>query len=102
MGAQKDLGVVTKTSEMKLPSAGGLFGEGPMIGCLALLGAAFDSHDQRVRYFKLLYSLLVRSDFASCAQVWAPQALTLILDIESQNSAARNKIQYIFAVSVRS
>ena len=55
---------------MKLPSAGSLFGEGPMIGCLVLLGAAFDIHDQRVRY-------------------------------ESQNSAARNKIQYIFAVSVR-
>ena len=49
MEAQKDFGVlVTKTSEMKLPSAGGLFGEGPMIGCLALLGAAFDIHDQRV------------------------------------------------------
>ena len=103
MEAQKDLGVlVTKTSEMKLPGAGSLFGEGPMIGWLALLGAAFGIHDQRVRYFKLLYSLLVRSDLASCLQVWAPQAVNLILDMESQNSAARNKIRYIFAVSVRS
>ena len=103
MEAQKDLGVlVTKTSEMKLPGAGSLFGEGPMIGWLALLGAAFGIHDQRVRYFKLLYSLLVRSDLASCSQVWAPQAVNLILDMESQNSAARNKIRYIFAVSVRS
>ena len=49
MEAQKDFGVlVTKTSEMKLLSADGLFGEGPMIGRLALLGAAFDIHDQRV------------------------------------------------------
>ena len=42
--------------------------------------SAFDTHDQRAR--KLLYLSLVRRNFAYCSQVWTPQAVNLILDIE--------------------
>ena len=42
--------------------------------------SAFDTHEQRV--CKLLYTSLVRSKLAYCSQVWAPQAVNLILDIE--------------------
>ena len=42
--------------------------------------SAFDIHDQRAR--KLLYLSLVRSNLAQCSQMWAPQAVNLILDFE--------------------
>ena len=42
--------------------------------------SAFDTHDQRAR--KLLYLSLVRRNFVYCSQVWTPQAVNLILDIE--------------------
>ena len=42
--------------------------------------SAFDIHDQRAR--KLLYLSLVRSNLAYCSQMWAPQAVNLILDFE--------------------
>ena len=42
--------------------------------------SALDTHDQRA--LKLLYPSLVRSNLAYRSQVWAPQAVNLILDME--------------------
>ena len=58
--------------------------------------SAFDTHEQRV--CKLLYTSLVRSKLAYCSQVWAPQAVNLILDIERIQRRATNSL--FFAVSV--
>jgi len=42
--------------------------------------SAFDTYYQRAH--KLLYLSLVRSNLTYCSQVWAPQAVNLILDTE--------------------
>ena len=42
--------------------------------------SALDTHNQRAS--KLLYLSLIRSNLAYCSQVWAPQAVSLILDVE--------------------
>ena len=79
MEAQKDLGVLV-TKHLKwysgvLPACSK---PNSMLGFLRR--SAFDTHDQRAR--KLLNLSLVRRNFAYCSQVWTPQAVNLILDIE--------------------
>ena len=42
--------------------------------------SALDTHNQQAS--KLLYLSLIRSNLACCSPVWAPQAVSLILDVE--------------------
>ena len=77
--AQKDLGfLVTKHLKWNSQVLAACSKAKRMLGFLRR--SAFDTDDQRAR--KLLYLSLVRSNLASCSQVWAFQAVYLILDIE--------------------
>ena len=79
MEAQKDLGVlVTKYLKWYSGVLAACSKPNSMLGFLRR--SAFDTHDQRAR--KLLYLSLVRRNFVYCSQVWTPQAVNLILDIE--------------------
>ena len=79
MEAQKDLGVLV-TSHLKWNSQvlAACSKANKMLGFIRR--SAFDIHDERVR--KSLYTSLVRSNLAYCSQVWAPQPVNLILDME--------------------
>ena len=59
--------------------------------------SAFDTHDQRAR--ELLYLSLVRSNLAYCSQVWALQAVNLILDMER---IQRRSTKFILSLPYRS
>jgi len=94
MEAQKDLGVlVSRHLKWNCQVLAACSKANRMLGFIRR--SAFDTHDQRVR--KLLYTSLARSNLAHCSQVWAPQAVNLIL---RNNSGARNKIYSVFVVSV--
>ena len=81
MEAQKDLGVLV-TKHLKWPWNSQVLAACSkakrMLGFLRR--SAFDTDDQRAR--KLLYLSVVRSNLAYCSQVWASQAVNLILDTE--------------------
>ena len=97
MEAQKDLGVlVTKHLKWNSQVLAACSKAYWMLGFLRR--SAFDTHDQRAR--KLLYLSLVCSNLAYCSQMWAPQAVNLILDIERIQRREKHKIYSIFAVSV--
>ena len=87
MEAQKYLGgLVTKNLQWNSQVLAACSKAKRTLGFLRRL--TFDTHDQRAR--KLLYLSLVRSNLAYCSQVWAPQAVNLILDIERiQRRAAK-------------
>ena len=79
MEAQKYLGgLVTKNLKWNSQVLAACSKAKRMLGFLRR--STFDTHDQRAR--TLLYLSLVRSNLAYCSQVWAPQAVNLILDIE--------------------
>ena len=79
MEARKDLEVlVTKRLKWNSQVLAACSKANRMLGFLRR--SAFDTYNQRAR--KLLYLSLVRSNLAYCSQVWAPQAVNLILDIE--------------------
>ena len=59
--------------------------------------SAFDIHDERIR--KSLYTSLVCSNLAYCSQVWAPQAVNLILNIER---IQRRATKFILSLPYRS
>ena len=76
MEAQKDLGdLVTKHLKWNSQVLATYSKANRMHGFLRR--SAFDTHDQRAR--KLLYLSLVRRNLAYRSQVWAPQAVYLIL-----------------------
>ena len=87
MEAQKYLGgLVTKNLKWNSQVLAACSKAKRMLGFLRR--STFDTHDQRAR--KLLYLSLVRSNLSYCSQVWAPQAVNLILDIERiQRRAAK-------------
>ena len=79
MEAQKHLGVLV-TSHLKWNSQvlAACSKANKMLSFIRRSG--FNIHDEQVH--KSLYTTLVRSNLAYCSQVWAPQAVNLILDIE--------------------
>ena len=96
MEAKKDLGVlVTKHLKWNSHVLAACSKANRMLGFLRI--SAFDTHDQRAR--KLLYLSLVRSNLAYCSQVWAPQAVNLILDIER---IQRRATKFILSLPYRS
>ena len=96
MEARKDLEVlVTKRLKWNSQVLAACSKANRMLGFLRR--SAFDTHDQRAR--KLLYLSLVRSNLAYCSQVWAPQAVNLILDIER---IQRRATKFILSLPYRS
>ena len=96
MEAQKDLGVLV-TSHLKWNSQvlAACSKANKMLGFIRR--SAFDIHDERVR--KSLYTSLVRSNLAYCSQVWAPQPVNLILDMER---IQRRVTKFILSLPYRS